>query len=119
MGRLLGREHDSTWVEAPPLLERSLSRLYYCYCCCFVAVTVAVEWSIILKEQLLLERLTLAEIVSLSFVGCCCWCCCWQLVGWLVGWFVGGLLVVCWCVGVGAMVFLVLRRFSDAGDVAP
>ena len=39
MGRLLGGEHASTHrigVEAPRLLKRSLSRLYYC----FVVVSV-------------------------------------------------------------------------------
>ena len=35
-GHLLGREHDSTpqsGVEAPLLIKRSLSSLYYCGCC--------------------------------------------------------------------------------------
>ena len=47
LGRLLGREHDSTpqsEVEAPRLLKRRISRLHHCVllCCFAVAVAVAV-----------------------------------------------------------------------------
>ena len=47
MGRLRGREHDSTpqsGVVAPRQLKRSLSRLYYCCCycaCCCLLLAVA------------------------------------------------------------------------------
>ena len=47
LGRLLGREHDSTpqsGVQAPRLLQRSFPRLYY-YCCC-LCVMWCVLWCV-------------------------------------------------------------------------
>ena len=43
LGHLLGREHAATpqsGVEAPRLLKRSLSTLYFCCCCCFLLLSL-------------------------------------------------------------------------------